>query len=237
MIRSLLFNLFFFTGVAITCIVSIPALFLPSKITSILGKFLGYWAIINLKIFLNCTIKIKGKENLVKNEKYFVACAHQSMFETFFLQTIIGSPIFILKKELFKIPVFGLFLKKMGSVAIIRSTTTKDNLGFLENIKEKVNKYNRTLIIFPQGTRTPPNETPPFKKGVGRIYETLKIKCLPIALASGNVWPKKGFNKKVGNITVSILKPIDSGMEKENFIKILEKKIYDEMDSINESVF
>ena len=232
MIRSLLFNFFFFGGVAVVCILAVPALILPSKITSLFGKILGYWAIINLKIFLSCNIKVKGSENLVKNDKYFVASAHQSMFETFFLQTIIQSPFFILKKELFKIPLFGLFLKKMGSVAIVRSKTTKDNLGFLNEVSKKINQNNRTLIIFPQGTRSPVNEKPPFKRGVGKIYETLKIKCLPIALKSGNVWPKHGFNKNVGNITISILEPINPGLEKETFVNTLEKKIYDEMESL-----
>ena len=233
MIRSLLFNFFFFGGVLVICMVAIPALLLPSKITSLFGKFLGYWAVINLKLFLNCTIKVKGSENLVKNDKYFVASAHQSMFETFFLQTIIRSPFFILKKELIKVPLFGLFLKKMGSIAIVRSTTTKDNLGFLEKVAKKVNQNNRTLIIFPQGTRTPVDEKPTFKKGVGKIYETLNIKCLPIAIKSGNVWPKRGFTKNIGNITVSILEPIEPGIEREIFIKTLEKKIYDEMESLN----
>jgi len=232
MIRSFLFNLFFFSGVIITCVISIPALVLPSKVTSILGKFLGYWAKVNLKIFLNCTIKIKGSQNLIQEERFFVASAHQSMFETFFLQTIIESPVFILKKELFKIPVFGLFLKKMGSIAIIRNTTTKDNLDFLENISNTLTQNKRTLIIFPQGTRTPVGEKPSFKKGVGKIYEILKMKCLPIALSSGIVWPKDGFKKNTGNITISILSPIDPGMEKETFLNTLEKKIYEEMDII-----
>ena len=108
-----------------------------------------------LNHLINCTIKIKGSQNLIQEERFFVASAHQSMFETFFLQTIIESPVFILKKELFKIPVFGLFLKKMGSIAIIRNTTTKDNLDFLENISNTLTQNKRTLIIFPQGTRTP----------------------------------------------------------------------------------
>ena len=105
-------------------------------------------------------------------------------------------------------------------------------MGFLNEVSKKINQNNRTLIIFPQGTRSPVNEKPPFKRGVGKIYETLKIKCLPIALKSGNVWPKHGFNKNVGNITISILEPINPGLEKETFVNTLEKKIYDEMESL-----
>ena len=82
---------------------------------------------------------------------FFIACSHQSMFETFFLQTIFYSPVFILKKELLKIPIFGWYLKKIGSISIDRNKTTKNNLGFFDKISKLVDRSNRPLIIFPQG--------------------------------------------------------------------------------------
>ena len=114
------------------------------------------------------------------------------MFETFYLQTIFNSPVFILKKELLLIPIFGWYLKKIGSISIKRNKVTKDNLGFLDQISDIVANTNRPLIIFPQGTRVLPNERTPFKKGASTIYEKLKITCQPIAINSGYVWPKKG---------------------------------------------
>ena len=77
------------------------------------------------------------------------------------------------------------------------------------------------------------NEKVPFKKGVGRIYETLNISCLPVALNSGKVWPKEGIIKHSGNITVSFLKPIKAGQNRDEFIKNLEIKIYDEIKNIS----
>ena len=233
MIRSLLFNFFFFGGVVAICMFAIPALLLPSKITSLFGKFLGYWAVINLKLFLNCTIKVKGSENLVKNDKYFVASAHQSMFETFALQAVLDYPVFILKKELLKIPIFGLYLKKIKSIEIVRDTTTKDNLSFFDKVATIIKNENRPLLIFPQGTRTKVEEQVPFKKGVGKIYETLNIACVPIALNSGNVWPKKGIIKYPGKITVSFLEPIEPGLNRDEFVKNLETKIYGEIKNIS----
>ena len=152
------------------------------------------------------------------------------MFETFALQSVINYPIFIIKKELLKIPLFGLYLKKIKSIEIVRNTTTKDNLNFFDRIKNTTEKENRPLLIFPQGTRIKFGEKIPFKKGVGRIYDTLNISCVPIALNSGKVWPKKGIKKYSGNITVSFLEPIRPGLEIETFVNILEKKIYDEID-------
>jgi 1-acyl-sn-glycerol-3-phosphate acyltransferase len=176
---------------------------------------------------------VLGKENIIFNKKFFIAASHQSMFETFFLQTIFNSPIFILKKELILIPIFGWYLKKIGSISIQRNKITKDNLNFFDNIKKSVNKTDRPLIIFPQGTRVKPNERPPFRKGAARIYEELKISCQPVAINSGYVWPKRGLKTSNKKIVISILPSIDYGMEKNEFVNNLQNKIYSELDKIN----
>jgi len=155
------------------------------------------------------------------------------MFETFFLQTIFNSPVFILKKELLMIPIFGWYLKKIGSISIKRNKVTKDNLSFFNDISKIINKSKRPLIIFPQGTRVLPNERPPFKKGASRIYEELKINCQPVAINSGYVWPKRGLKYSHKTITISILKPIIAGYSKQEFIKILENNIYSELDFLD----
>ena len=126
----------------------------------------------------------------------------------------------------------GLYLKKIKSIEIVRNTTTKNNLGFFDRIANIIKNENRPLLIFPQGTRVKFGERVPFKKGSGRIYEALNIPCVPIALNSGKVWPKIGFIKYPGKITISFLQPIEQGIKRETFLEILEKKIYDEMDTI-----
>ena len=233
MIRSSLFSIFFFSGIILILIVFIPTLFLPQKLVLFGGKLMGYWSQICLKIFLSSKIIIKGGENLIKDKKFFIASSHQSMFETFFLQTIFNSPVFILKKELLFIPIFGWYLKKIGSISIKRNKIAKENLDFFDDIKKIIFNTNRPVIIFPQATRVLPHEKPPFKKGSARIYDELKIYCLPIAINSGNVWPKNGFKKSNKNIIISILDPIKPGLSKEEFIQVLEKKIYNELDKIN----
>ena len=233
MIRNLIFSTFFFTGIILISLIFLPSFFLPQKYVLYGGKLMGYWTGFCLKVFLSTRIIIKGEKNIIKDKKFFIASSHQSMFETFYLQTIYNSPVFILKKELLFIPIFGWYLKKIGSISIKRNKVTKDNLGFFEEISLLTTKSNRPIIIFPQGTRVLPNERPPFKKGVSRIYEELKIPCQPVAINSGFVWPKKGFKNLDKTITISILEPISPGIEKEEFIKTLEKKIYTELNSIN----
>ena len=232
MIRNFLFSIFFFTGIILILIIFIPSFFLPQKIVLIGGRLTGYWSAICLKVFLSVKIIVKGKENIDKNEKFFIACSHQSMFETFFLQTIFNAPVFILKKELLFIPLFGWYLKKIGSISIEREKTTKKNLNFFINIGQVISKTDRPLIIFPQATRVLPNDRPPFKKGAARIYKELNINCLPVAINSGHVWPKIGEKKTNRIITISILKPIKPGLNKEKFLKTLEESIYSELDFI-----
>jgi len=233
MIRNSIFSIFFFTGIIFISIIFLPAFFLPQKVVLFGGKLMGHWTSFCLKFFLSVKINIKGKENIIKDKKFFIACSHQSMFETFYLQTIFNSPVFILKKELLQIPIFGWYLKKIGSISIKRDKVTKDNLGFFNDITKIITKSNRPLIIFPQGTRVLPHERPDFKKGVSRIYEELKISCQPVAINSGYVWPKKGPKNSDKLITISILKPINAGLEKNEFKKILEKLIYSELDLLN----
>ena len=233
MIRNFLFSIFFYLGIIFISIIFLPSFFLPKKIVLFGGKLMGHWTGICLKKILSTKIIIKGKENLINNEKFFIASSHQSMFETFFLQTIFNSPIFILKKELLKIPIFGWYLKKIGSISINRGKTTKENLNFFEKISKSINKSDRPLIIFPQGTRLPPDDRSQFKKGASRIYDELKIKCQPVAINSGYIWPKKENLKPNLTLTISILKPIEAGMNKEKFLEILQNKIYSELDNLN----
>ena len=233
MIRKYLFLFFFFLGISLISIIFLPALLLPSKIVLFGGKLMGYWTEICLRIILSTKIIIKGKENIINNEKFFIASSHQSMFETFYLQTIFNSPIFILKNELLKIPIFGWYLKKIGSISVNRDKITKENLGFIEKIKDSVNNSNRPILIFPQATRVDPNDRIPFKKGVGRIYKELNIKCQPVAINSGHVWKKNNIINPNKSITISILNSINPGLETNNFVSKIEKNIYSELDLIN----
>ena len=233
LLRSLLFNLFLYSGIIAVFVIALPTLFLPPQFTLYFGKFLGHYVVFIVRILLGTEVEFKGVINIPKTEKYFVASAHQSMFETFALQSVLDYPVFILKKELLKIPLFGLYLKKIKSIEIVRDTTTKDNLNFFDKVATIIKNENRPLLIFPQGTRVKVNEKVPFKKGVGRIYEALNISCIPIALNSGHVWPKKGIIKYPGRIVVSFLEPIKPGLNRDEFIKDLETKIYNEIENIS----
>ena len=147
-IRSLLFTILFYLTLILVFIIAIPTLILPSKTTLICGKILAYIIIFLLRFVLGVKVTFSGIENLKKNKIFFVASAHQSLLETFILQAPLQYPIFILKKELLKIPLFGWYLKKIGSIDIVRDTTTKENLNFFDKIKNNVEISKETSINF-----------------------------------------------------------------------------------------
>jgi 1-acyl-sn-glycerol-3-phosphate acyltransferase len=151
------------------------------------------------------------------------------------IQVFLPLPVTIssAKLVLTKSCAFSKLISYSSAISIKRNKITKDNLGFIEDINQMIQTTNRPLIIFPQGTRALPEDRSDFKKGAGRIYEQINVPCQPIAINSGYVWPKK--NQKIPNktITISILKKIDQGLSKENFIQLLQKEIYEELDKIN----
>ena len=232
-LRSFFFNFFLYAGIATACIVSIPFLFIKDKYMICAGKVLSDYIIYLLKIFMNTKVEFRGLENLKKYEKYFVASSHQSIFETFFLQTIFDKPVFILKKELTKIPLFGWYLKKMGCISIDRNKITKENLNFSNEVGKVIKGTDKILIIFPQGTRKSFDDRSKFKKGFSRIYNDLNIACLPVAINSGKVWPKHGKLIPNQKITVSILNIFPPGIEQNTLINQVEQNIYNELNKIS----
>ena len=195
-LRSLVFNFFTYVGISVACILSLPTLLLPrKKFLSRISYFLGFYLIFLTKAILKTKIEFIGMEKMPKDKKFFIASAHQSMLETFLYNFLIPDCTFVIKKELLSIPLYGLYLKKLEYISIDRGKATKDNIDSFAQIFGKIQESNRTLIIFPQGTRVPPDEQPMLKKGASRIYQGLNISCVPVKLNTGSVWPRNSFYK------------------------------------------
>ena len=233
MIRNIIFLFVFYFGLIFLLILFTPSLILPQYVVTLGGKFLGYWTSFCLKYIMGTKIEIKGIENILSNQKYFVASSHQSIFETLYLQTIFNKPVFILKKELTRIPLFGWYLKKMGCISIDRNKISKENLNFSYEVGKVIKNTDKILIIFPQGTRKSFDDRSKFKKGFSRIYNDLNIACLPVAINSGRVWPKHGKLIPNQKITVSILRILPPGIEQNILINQVEQNIYDELNRIS----
>ena len=129
---------------------------------------------------------------------------HQSAWETLFLAAYAEKPIFILKKELLRIPLFGWCLFLLKNIAIDRSDGVTALKKIMNSCNDHINK-NRTLIIFPEGTRVPYGQTGTIKKGIFKIVESLKIASLVLNHNAGKYWSRDSFLIKPGTINIKAL--------------------------------
>ena len=163
------------------------------------------WAVFNLwwlKICCNVTYEILGKENIPK-KPCIVMCKHQSAFETLALQRIFIPQVWILKKELLQIPIYGWGLASMQPIAINRDSSIKSFKQIADQGCERLEK-GCWVIIFPEGTRVAPNKKKKYLPGGGMLAEKSGARIVPVAHNAGRLWPRNSMIKKPGLITIKI---------------------------------
>jgi 1-acyl-sn-glycerol-3-phosphate acyltransferase len=215
-LRSLVFNVLFYLVLVFWIIVALPTFALPARAVFTVA---GWWAqssLFLMRTICNIRVEFRGVEKIPKGP-LLVASKHQSFWETFALLRFFERPIFILKRQLTWIPVFGQFLVKANMIAIDRTAGAKALLGMTRRARDAV-RGGAQLIIFPEGTRTPPGAPPAYKTGIAQIYVTCGVPCLPIALNSGLFWPRRTFMRYPGTLVVEFLEPLPPGLSRDEFL-------------------
>jgi 1-acyl-sn-glycerol-3-phosphate acyltransferase len=215
-LRSLVFNVLFYLVLVFWIIVALPTFALPARAVFTVA---GWWAqssLFLMRTICNIRVEFRGVEKIPKGP-LLVASKHQSFWETFALLRFFERPIFILKRQLTWIPVFGQFLVKANMIAIDRTAGAKALLGMTRRARDAV-RGGAQLIIFPEGTRTPPGAPPAYKTGIAQIYVTCGVPCLPIALNSGLFWPRRTFMRYPGTLVVEFLDPLPPGLSRDEFL-------------------
>ena len=208
MINNLLLifrSISFWLSLVISVLLFGPIAFLAGIVSySVCLKISKYWCRYNLyflKLFCSLSYAYDGPW---VNSSQLIISRHQSAWETLFLAAYAEKPIFILKKELLRIPLFGWCLFLLKNIAIDRS----DGVTALKKIMNSCNDHianNRTLIIFPEGTRVAYGKTGTIKKGIFKIIESLKIKSLVLNHDAGKYWSRDSFLIKPGIINIKTL--------------------------------
>lgn len=234
LIRSILFNICFYTITAIACVVFIPALLLPRSAILWVTRFWLSIVYFLEKNILNLTFEIRGKENIPTDQNYIVAAKHQSAYETLKLHHLFSDPTVVLKKELLSIPLFGNFLNKVGVIAINRSNKEEAIKSIIKGAKI-MQDQGRPIIIFPQGTRVSTNATikeKPYKGGIAKMYSHTDMPIVPLALNSGMFWGRNSFIKKTGKVIFEFLPPIESGLPSKEVMKLLEYRLEEKSNAL-----
>jgi 1-acyl-sn-glycerol-3-phosphate acyltransferase len=221
-LRSLLFTLAFYLLTAICSLMAAWVLLLPTRYviaTSVLWvRMIGGLE----EHILGLTWHAEGREHLPPGA-CIIASKHQSAWETFKVGVLFDGPAVVLKKELLYIPIWGWYLWRAGAIPIDRARGVAA-LSTMIKVARRMQAAGRKIVIFPQGTRVPPGEARPYKKGIVRLYEELNLPIVPMALNSGLFWPKHGL-KKGGHITVRFLPPIPPGLPRMEMMAELEKRL------------
>jgi 1-acyl-sn-glycerol-3-phosphate acyltransferase len=215
-LRSLIYNVLFYLALLAWFVVAIPTFALPRSALMTLARLWSRSNIWMLRIVCNVKVEYRGVEKIPKGP-LIVASKHQSMWETFALLQFFDQPLFILKRELKWIPVFGLYLMKAGMIDVDRSAGGRALLKMARRAGEEV-RQGRQLIIFPEGTRRAVGAAPRYKPGVAQIYANCHAPCLRVALNSGLFWPRRTFMRYPGTLVVEFLDPLPPGLPREEFL-------------------
>lgn len=224
LIRSILFALVFY------------GLSAPFVICALVGAALGerpMQAVIMAWFHFHrwCTRWILGIEvrivGTIPPEQTLFAAKHQAMFETVELLILLRAPIAVLKAELTRIPGWGWLAGKYGGIAVDRAGGPKTMRAMLRQT-QAARDSGRSIVIFPEGTRVRPGETPALRPGFAGLYRALRLPVVCIAIDSGKVWPKGGFVKYPGTVTFRFADPIPPALEREE----IEAQVHREINAI-----
>lgn len=224
-IRSLLFNILFYANLTVHLLLALPTLVLPYPI---LRAFIRSYATTSLWLLrVVCGTKVEWRSSeKIPDTACIVACKHQSAWETFALYAVLDDPVYILKRELMWIPLFGWYMWKAGLIPIDRSA----GMAALSRMTARAQQAlaaGRQLVIFPEGTRRPPGAEPAYKPGIVYLYGKADVPCVPVALNSGLYWPRRSLLRLPGTIAVQVLDPIAPGLDKATFAARLQGAIED----------
>lgn len=222
-LRSIAFNVLFYLNTLIYLIIALPTFFMPYTAIIEVAKS---WARVNLvllRVVAQLKYEIRGRDKIPPGA-ILVAAKHQSAWETFALVPLFANPVFILKRELQWIPIFGWLTIKGRMVPVDRRKGAKALSAMIERARIEL-ALRRQLIIFPEGTRRPAGAEPAYKQGVAHLYVAEGVPCVPIALNSGLFWPRRSILRYPGTVVMEILDPIPPGLGRVEFFARLQDAI------------
>lgn len=216
---NFLYYFLFICSMILVGIFSILTIFMGKKLQR---KICAVWSSLIQQIMLklyNFKIIDLNTQNIPNDEGFIIASKHQSSIETLYLSSRFSTSAFIYKKELEYIPFFGFTLSKSGMISIDRSLGSKALVDMTNKALNVLNNENRSIIIFPEGTRTKYGERGKYYSGVYMIYKKSNKKVLCVGTNSGKFLPKGGILPSKGSVYFNYVKVIEPGLKKDEFMK------------------
>ena len=211
LIRSLLFATIFYGMTGPAALVALPIAWCGPRP---LRRYVLAWA----RAHRWCTRHLLGIVTRIEGEVptglALVAAKHQSMYETIELLALLSEPAVVIKRELADIPAWGHAARLYGVIPVDREAGS-GALRRMLRAARAAQEEGRSILIFPEGTRVAPGETPPLRPGFAGLYRQLGLPVVPVALDSGRLWPRRSFVKHAGTVTFRFGAPIPPGLPRD----------------------
>jgi 1-acyl-sn-glycerol-3-phosphate acyltransferase len=222
-VGSVLFNVGFYGLSAVMAIVGLPVLALPARVNAGYARLWVGATLALLRLTCGLRHRVRGLENLPSGP-YIIAAKHQSTWETLAFNLVFRDCAFVLKRELFFIPIVGWMMWRAGNIGIDRAAGPAALRSILRDARRALDA-GRAIVIFPEGTRTAVGAERAYQPGVAALYTQLKVPVVPVALNSGLLWGRRTFVKKAGVVDVDVLPPIPPGLSRGAFMEGLRERI------------
>jgi 1-acyl-sn-glycerol-3-phosphate acyltransferase len=231
-ITSVVFALWFYLTMLFCGLVWLPfALWVNDRYIWTSMRWWGNCAIFGLRWICGVRISFEGLEHLPpRGTAALFASKHQATLDTVLPAQFLAEPVFVVKKELIKMPVFGFYMK-YGMIPVDRDAHAKALKDMLRAARTVIAK-GRQIVIYPEGTRQEIGAPPEYKPGIAALYKDLGLPVTPIALNTGLVWRPNGIMRNPGNVTIKILPPIPAGLPRDEFMARLEAAIETESEAL-----
>jgi 1-acyl-sn-glycerol-3-phosphate acyltransferase len=230
-LRSVLFNIAFFTTTALVSILSTPVLLAPAHWTMPPIRFWSWLVVQELRWICGIRLRVLGREHLPQQGAALIAAKHQSALDTIVWLLLVPDCAYVLKQELLRIPFYGFLVAKVGMISVDREGGAAAMRHLLKSGKAAA-AAGRQLVIFPEGTRVAPGERVPYQPGIAALAGATGLPVIPVATDSGMLWGRRAFLKRPGTITISVLPALPAGLPRPVLIERLETLIEAESDRL-----
>jgi 1-acyl-sn-glycerol-3-phosphate acyltransferase len=224
-LRSLAFALIFYAGTVLFVLTALPILPMHPAVMRRPGHSWAEFHRWCCRVILKITPRIEGR---VPDGPHLFAAKHQSMYETLELLLLIGDPAVVLKRELAAIPLFGTAARGWGVIPVDRAGSATA-LRRMMQAAAAARAKDRSVLIFPEGTRVPPGEQPPIRAGFAGLYKALDLPVVAVAVDSGHLCPRNSFLKRAGVVTIRFGEPIPPGLPR----RVIDARVHAEMNALD----
>ena len=222
-LRSMLFGALFFPWSTL-CSIFVPlSLVFPRPFMQSIVLVWGVGVRFLLRWVVGLKWRAEGLEN-VPQGPCVIAAKHQSAWDTMVFHVLLPDPVYVVKKELTRIPFWGWGFYKAGCVVVDRKAGAKALKHLVEGVKVALGRGSQ-VVIFPEGTRTAPDQRVDYHPGIAAIYRDANVPVVPVALDSGLFWGRMAPIKYPGEITIKFMEPINPGMDRREFMTLLQDRV------------